>query len=234
MTGKEICLRAAEYESYKYWYGAKGEIATKVLADRLRKENPSNWSQSYYDKALRDIDGKQRVCDCSGLVCHAYGIGTINSTSIRNKYPRWNGQPKTGMILWRQGHVGIYDGGKVRELKGIDYDYCFNAYNPAQWSEVHYDPKVDYDGIKVGWTNVNGQWLYSEDGKDYVRNSWRWINGHWYYFGADGFAYTGKHKIGTETFYFASIEESVDFECSCMRTNDRGAFIIWDVPEETL
>lgn len=229
LTGRDICRRAAEYEGDKYWYGGKHQLATRALADQLRRENPSNWTDAYYAKALKDCDGKTYVCDCSGLVCHAYDIGDISSYGLRDRYPRWTGAPKDGMILWRTGHVGLYDNGKVRELKGIDYDYCFNAYVKSQWSEIHYDPNINYDGVKIGWTKIGDGWKYSADGKDYLISCWREINRHWYYFGTDGVAYTGIHKIGSETFYFATTKESVDLECAMMETNDRGALVINDI-----
>ena len=228
MNGFDICKRAAEWEGYKYWYGGKGEIASVALANRLRKENPATWTDSYYNKALKDIDGKQRVGDCSGLVCHAYDIGIISSYQIERKYQQWHDQPKNGMILWRTGHVGIYDSGKVRELRGIDYDYCFNDYNPAQWTKTLYDPNVVYaTGIKVGWTQENCKWLYSKDGVNYLKNVWERINNHWYYFGNDGYALTGSQIVDGKRCYFATLEDSVDFECALMVTDENGYLDVW-------
>lgn len=192
MNGKEICARASEWKNYKYWYGGKGEIATVPLANRLRAENPSVWTASYYAKALRDVDGTTRVGDCSGLVCHAYGIGNISSYSIHYKYPVYSGAIKDGMILWRKGHVGIYEQGKVHELKGIDYDYQFNDYNPKEWSAIHYDPSVEYEshGYDIGWhcDMKSGRWWYQYSTADdgYYQNRVVRINEKYYAFDKDG------------------------------------------------
>lgn len=201
MTGKDICKRASEWSSYKYWYGGKGEIASVSLADRLRRENPSVWTSSYYNKALKDIDGKTRVGDCSGLVCHAYGIGDISSYGIKDKYTAWSGNPMDGMILWRKGHVGIYEHGKVHELKGIDYDYKFNAYNASEWLSTLYDKNVTYTehGYDIGWHRSadTGKWWYqySTDDDGYYKNRVVRINGQYYAFDKDGWMKEGNAII---------------------------------------
>lgn len=204
MTGKDICKRAAELKADKYWYGAKNQIATIELANRLRQENPSVWTYSYYAKAIKDIDGKTRVCDCSGLVCYAYQIGELSSYGLHDKYPVWGDAPKDGMILWRKGHVGIYEDGHVHELRGIDYDYQLSPYEAERWSAVLYDPKVDYTdtAYPIGW-NMNmetGQWWYQYGpGKDdYYRNRIVRINGAYYGFSPDGYMVQGKGWFDTD------------------------------------
>ena len=204
MTGKEICKRAAEWASYKYWYGAKGEIATVTLAKRLQSENPSVWTAAYYNKAIKDVDGKTRVGDCSGLVCHAYNIGDISSYSIHSKYPVWAGPIRDGMILWRKGHVGIYDKGKVHELKGIDYDYQCKPYKASEWSSVHYSTKADYmsHGYDIGWhCDMNtGRWWYQYSTADdgFYKNRIVRINSKYYAFDKDGWMCSGSAKILTD------------------------------------
>lgn len=204
MTGNEICLRAAELKNDKYWYGAKNEIATVALANRLRSENPSVWTYSYYNKALKDVDGKTKVCDCSGLVCYAYKIGELSSYGIQDKYPAWNGTPKDGMILWRKGHVGIYEDGHVHELKGIDYDYRFSPYVASEWSAVLYDESVDYPNAAypLGWNQnqKTKQWWYQYGtGKDeYYKNRVVRINGAYYAFREDGYMVEGDGRFRTD------------------------------------
>lgn len=143
----EIVSRAKSLNSFKYWYGGDGRIATKALADSLKESYPSIWTSSYYDKAMADI-GK-RVGDCSYLVNYAYGIASPGNhgpgtSQYQSRWPRWAGQPKNGMILWRSGHTGIYSDGKSIELVGIDYDYQENIYKPGSWSAILYDPNRTY------------------------------------------------------------------------------------------
>lgn len=147
MTGYDIVRRAMELKDYKYWYGGKREKATLALAQRLKKENPSVWDEDYMLKAKIDISHGEKVCDCSGLVCYAYGIGDISSYGLKKKYKVWTGKPKPGMISWKPGHVGIIKtcSGKVIEMRGIDYDFTDTRYRKeAGLMTLLYDPNVEY------------------------------------------------------------------------------------------
>lgn len=198
MTGKDIVKRARAFKSCRYWYGAKGEIATKALADRLKKENPGVWTAGYYEKALEDIDGATRVCDCSGLVCASYQIGTINSTFIYKKYSVYGGSPKPGMIAWKSGHVGIIidDAGHMAEMRSQAYDYQeTRTWKEAGMAKILYDPKIKYESIEdeqaVGWHKNDSGWWYRHKqgtGPDtYYHDTFANINGHRYVFDSDGY-----------------------------------------------
>lgn len=162
LKGSEIVKRAKSLSGVKYWYGGKGETATADLAKRLQKENPSVWTDSYYNKAIKDIGCK--VGDCSYLVCYAYDISNISSYGIREKFSVWNKKPLNGMILWRKGHVAIYADGKALQLKGIDYDYVEKDYPVDAYTAVLYDPSVDYNSgnkeAKIGWHKDANGWYY--------------------------------------------------------------------------
>lgn len=142
-----IVLRAMELQSYKYWYGAKGQVASITLADSLRngQYTRSVWTQQYYNEAILDIDGITRVGDCSFLVCHAYGIQQIGSSQINRQFPIWEGQPKDGMILWRSGHVAIYSQGNAIQLRGISSDFQILPITTDIYTSVHYDPRLIYN-----------------------------------------------------------------------------------------
>lgn len=205
MTGKEIVARAKSLSGYKYWYGGKRELASKSLANRLRQESPNVWTESYYQTALKDVDGKNHVCDCSGLVCYAYGIGDISSSGIANKYTQWNGTPKAGMIGWKNGHVGIFSGdgwnAHIIEMRAQAYDYmCCRTYKECGFTKVFYDKKVNYTNTTQtstqtakGWySDSNGWWYRHAEGtgaNTYYHDTMQYINGHWYYFGSDGYIY---------------------------------------------
>lgn len=142
-----IVARAKSLSNYKYWYGGAGQTATKELADSLRAKYPSIWTDSYYNTALADIG--QRVGDCSYLVNYAYGIASpgnhgIGTSQYLAKYSRWNGAPKNGMIVWRNGHTGIYADEKTIELVGIAYDYQEREYISSKWAAILYDPNRSY------------------------------------------------------------------------------------------
>lgn len=147
MTGHDIVNKAMELKACKYWYGGKRQKATKELADTLQKQNPTVWTATYRAKAEADIKAGAMVCDCSGLVCYAYGITDIGSSAIKEKYKVWTGSPRPGMIAWKQGHVGIIKtcSGKVIEMRGIDYDFCDTRYRKtAGLMTLLYDPNVEY------------------------------------------------------------------------------------------
>lgn len=143
----EIVARARSLSGFKYWFGGAGQVASRALADSLKQSYPNIWTSTYYQKALKDIG--QQVGDCSYLVNYAYGRaspgnhgpGTSNYLAY---YSKWTGSPKDGMIAWRNGHTGIYAGGKTLELVGIDYDYQEKPYNPAKWAAILYDPNRSY------------------------------------------------------------------------------------------
>lgn len=143
----EIVSRARSLSGYKYWYGGAGQVATQALANSLRQSYSSIWTQSYYTKALADIG--QRVGDCSYLVNYAYGIASPGShgpgtSEYLSRYSKWSSAPKDGMIAWRNGHTGIYAGGKTLELVGIDYDYQERNYDASKWTAILYDPNRAY------------------------------------------------------------------------------------------
>ncbi len=146
----EIVARARSLSSYKYWYGGAGQIATKALADSLRASYAGSvWTSSYYAKALKDIDGETRVADCSYLVNYAYGIASPGNhgpgtSAYLSRFIKWTGEPKNGMIAWKNGHTGIYADGKTLEMVGIDYDYQEKPYSASRWTAILYDPNRTY------------------------------------------------------------------------------------------
>lgn len=190
--------KIATFKNHKYWYGGKGQIATKTLADALQKQNPTVWTKSYYNKAIKDIDGKTRVSDCSHLVCYTYGISDIGSYQIKEKYKEWNGKPKNGMILWRKGHVAIYWNGKAVQMKGIDYDYQEIEISKDKYTKVLYDPNINYDG-DLGWNkDSNGWWYRYKEGKGketYYNSGIYIIDGKYYAFDSNGYMIETIEKI---------------------------------------
>lgn len=198
MTGKEIVERARSLKGYKYWYGGKRELASVRLAYRLKRENPNVWTDKYYREALKDVDGKTRVCDCSGLVCHAYGISDVGSYQLKEKYKVWNGKPLPGMIAWKPGHVGIIldTSGHVIEMRSQKYDYMETRYRKeAGLTTLLYDPNIDYNVSRetsdLGWNrDNNGLWYRHTTGtgpETYYHDCVKIINGHCYAFDSDGY-----------------------------------------------
>lgn len=146
-TAAQIVQRALSLSNHKYWYGAAGQVATQQLANSLRQSYPSIWTQSYYNEAILDI-GTQ-VGDCSYLVNYAYGIASPGNhgpgtASYQSMYSKWEGTPKNGMIVWRNGHAGIYNNGSVIELSSLKNDFKITQYSPSNWSATLYNKNIQY------------------------------------------------------------------------------------------
>lgn len=211
MTGKEVVRRARELHGFAYWYGGKGQLATSALAEQLRKDNPGVWTDSYFNTALKDVAAKRRVGDCSYLVCYAYNRSQIGSWAISEKYEVWEDKsnPKDGMILWRPGHVAIYDDGKVLELASQSVDFRIKEYVSMEWDKVLYSNKVDYDfEYEKGWHKDNKGWWYAYGTRkgQYYKDSIRGLPDPfgleycgYYEFDSDGYLKLGpvKAEIGT-------------------------------------
>lgn len=162
-TGLGIARAAYDYKHYAYWYGGKGEKATQSLLDRLAKQNPGVYSTRYYETCKNDIQQGKFVCDCSGLVCYAYGISQIGSYQIKEKFIEWKGEPKEGMIAWRPGHVAIFrKNGYIIEMQGQSTDFRDDRhYKEADIQKILYSPSVNYDCeelyVTSGWHLINGK-----------------------------------------------------------------------------
>lgn len=147
MQGIDIVNKAMELKNMVYWYGGKRQKCTEKLLQQLKKENPKMYTENYIRKCREDIKNGKYCCDCSGLVCYAYGISDIGSYAIRERFKVWNGSPRPGMIGWKSGHVGIIKtcSGKVIEMRGIDYDFQDTRYRKvAGLMTLLYEPNIEY------------------------------------------------------------------------------------------
>lgn len=217
-TGRELLENMEKYRkmNMRYWYGGKGQIASKQLAAYLKKENPNVWTDSYYREALEDVDGETRVCDCSGLVCLVYEIPQIGSYQIEQKFAEWKGEPKRGMIAWRPGHVGLIcslNGGYMAEMRSIKYDYKeTRTYKNAKMEKILYSPGIDYDNVQsTGWhSDSSGLWFaYGNKQGEYYIESVKEIEGERYVFDRNGYVYTGFVRLFDgehSVFYYATRE----------------------------
>lgn len=119
--------KRAKKEGVKYLYGGNFETLTPERLDALRAQSPSQISDNRYNYALNNYIGKT-VTDCSGLI-YGYTRDGSRRTSqmLFNKadsaldIPPDLSKIPVGAVLWKPGHVGIYQGdGKTIEALGFD------------------------------------------------------------------------------------------------------------------
>ncbi|WP_124065743.1 hypothetical protein [Clostridium sp. E02] len=79
------------------------------------------------------------------------------------------------------------------------------AVNLTKGSEI----KVAY---KIGWHNDLNGWWYADTETTYYKSCWKIINHHKYYFGSDGYAYSGWNKVDGEYYYF---EDRAGYKLEC-------------------
>lgn len=227
MTGKEIVEKAKEFKSRKYWYGAKDQVASVALAKALRAANPSTWTQEYYDSAIAMVNGKLKVCDCSGMVCRAYNIRDIGSYQIKDKYTKVANEVdyRNGMIAWRPGHVGIIEKVKgkwiLHEMRSMKYGYQKSrTIEEAKMECVLKSENVDYDwAYTEGWHNDERGWWFATGTSigSYCRNEVRMIDGAVYAFNADGYMVKGILNSGEKQYVFG--------DCGLMVTLEDGSLV---------
>lgn len=203
MTGQDVVRRALEIgQKCVYWYGAKRQPATLKLALSLKKNNPKVWTAEYLEAAKADIGKGKLVCDCSGLVCGAYGIPDIGTSQFVKKFVEYTGVSYIpGMIAWKKGHCGIIvdSHGTIAEMRGLKWDFCRSRTFPqVGFTKIFYNPEVTYAGfndVKTGWSKTGDIWQYVKSNGRYACNEFLKIGGSWYYFNTDCYMLTGYFRV---------------------------------------
>lgn len=151
-TNSELCEYVKAQLGLPYWYGTYGQTASASLYKSKKKQYPSQYTASDFEKQY----GK-RVHDCSGLIkgflmsesptstpkynskYDTNAKGLYNKASTKGEistFPKRN-----GMLLFKSSngkvtgiyHVGVYIDGKVYNAKGHAYGVVADAYNASKW-----------------------------------------------------------------------------------------------------
>jgi hypothetical protein len=146
-----------------YWYGCYvGHIGSEALLASKSKQYPSQYTAAYISKCRRWL-GKS-VTDCVGLI-----KGVVWQADFGGKYQSAsdlsaNGMyakctvrgpiatipEKPGVLVWKDGHVGVYvGGGGVVESRSVEWGVVrtFLKDRPwTNWGECHL---IEYSD--VGW-----------------------------------------------------------------------------------
>ena len=139
LSGKKLVEFAKSKVGTPYVYGAKGADGkfTQAKLDFLAKNYKSVFTTSYINKSKKYIGV---VCtDCSGLISwytgKVYGSSQLYSKASKRIKARDYKNVPAGAVVWRQGHVGVYDGnGYVYEAKGIDYGTIKSKFVASKWT----------------------------------------------------------------------------------------------------
>lgn len=142
-------------KKYCYWYGGKYEKCTQALLNRLSKQYPNIYTQSYINKCRKDIQNNLICIDCSGLVCKCLSIpniGTEQFASHLAEYKPTIYNLPEGIVCYRKGHCGIIYHGKVLQARGVDYDIVLTKYNRSDWTKYYYLPSLYSEMTNKGST----------------------------------------------------------------------------------
>ena len=187
LTGQGLAEYAKSKKNTPYFYGAKMQKLTNEFMAEMHILYPTVVTDVYMQKAKRKGQVGKINVDCSGLIS-AYTKKLLGSAQLystaknRMKINTWKDWA-VGVIVWKQGHVGVYIGdGKVIEAKGIDYGVIESKITDTPWKygltfdwfSYEYEKKVSgtkkskspYDepssNLKKGCTGEGVKWLQNE------------------------------------------------------------------------
>lgn len=223
-----------------YVYGAKGEVLTQEVLDRLARENPSMFTSAYKAKAGKYMG---RVCvDCSGLISWYTGIQrgsySFHDTAVQRVSIDHLSESMVGWALWKPGHISVYiGGGYCIEAKGIDYGTIKSRVAATPWQKVLKLSDIEYTPVEVEYTQGfqpaadGNRWWYQYVDGTYAKNGWYWLQEAtggthgWYLFDAEGYMLTGcQVDPAGEAFFLCPVKGGN--EGKCMITDVRGVLRI--------
>jgi len=118
---------------YRYLYGAKGELYTTALVNKLAAKYPSVFTASLKAEALKDADKGYYAIDCSGFICDVLGISDMGSAQLKSTAVKVLSVSKAnaqeGMILWKSSHVAYVGADlKIYEAKSTASDLTVSTW----------------------------------------------------------------------------------------------------------
>lgn len=163
ITSKQLvdCFKRYCAEKWGYVWGLNGELYTQAMANKFKaeKRGTSAWrdSATYWTEDCKRWIGKH-AADCSGGIISAirefdpkYTDRAANTfySQCAEKGPVKTIPEIPGLCVWRDGHIGIYEGGgNVIEFRGAEYGCVrtkLSARNFTNWGKLR---NVDYSAEK--------------------------------------------------------------------------------------
>lgn len=160
VTNKQLvdCFTRYLNEQWGYVYGARGELYTQAVAENWEREKrqvpEGKWSKEHY--FTRDCAKwfDHNVADCmGGLICalseYDNGIAAQLSENFRGQIKESgtiNTLPNiSGLVIWKEGHVGLYvGGGYAIEFRGTDYGCIKTKVEDRYWTHWGKIKGVEY------------------------------------------------------------------------------------------
>ena len=141
-----------------YWYGTYvGHTGTEALLASKAKQYPAQYTAEYIQRSRRWLGVP--VCDCVGLIKglvwrHDFGgryqaASDLSANGMYNackvKGPISTIPEKSGVLVWKDRHVGVYIGnGVVVESRGVDYGVVKTMLKDRPWTNWGECHLVDY------------------------------------------------------------------------------------------
>lgn len=146
------CFQRYCTEKWGYVWSLNGELYTQALADRYKaiKRSTSKWRDpaTYWTQDCKQWIGRM-AADCSGGIVSAfrefdpkYSDRTANTfySQCTEKGAVKTIPEAPGLCVWRDGHIGIYEGsGNVIEFRGTEYGCVrtkLSARNFTHWGRL--------------------------------------------------------------------------------------------------
>jgi cell wall-associated NlpC family hydrolase len=146
-----------------YWYGTCCYPCTSSLLKSKTAQYPSMYTAARMARYQKDIKEGKSCADCVGLIkgYHWFKDGKVkydkktdvSATGLLNlakiKGPIRTMPEIPGLVLHKQGHVGIYEGnGNVIEAKGFAHGIIRSKIGDTPWTSWMVDPLISYAGYE--------------------------------------------------------------------------------------
>lgn len=148
-----FCL-AVYAAKWVYWYGTCGYKCTTSLFNSKKKQYPDHYTNARESGYKKDISDSKMCADCVGLIkaffwlsgkldgTKKYGANGCPDVSANGMYKKCvkTGPISTipdipGLIVWKDGHIGVYVGdGYTVEMKGFNYDCVKAKVTSGKWT----------------------------------------------------------------------------------------------------
>lgn len=165
-TVNEVLRRAESAIGSPYWYACSGEKPTATLLKQKIAQFPKKWTPQRIAKAKSEIGLFEHVFDCVGFVRWACGMENDRTALFTNANALFRfsaAQPlqtlpkKKGVLLFMDGHVGIYNGNDtVFECWGFQHA-ALRALHQQRWTHWGKCPWIDYE--KNDKPKETSQWV---------------------------------------------------------------------------